>query len=198
MQILKIVETVKEDNKDVLMINIAYPQLIDDCKLKKKFNHLYAMQAMQFRSYILNKLAPIAKEKCGVENFNKFGASLTFTQTYNDNKFISMFSDVIIYNGKITAKKRITYVWDKDYCCIVKLKNLYKLNKEFKNVINEYKSLSNDQNTYILQKLDTNHFCLEKTGIVLFQNTDKIFLSNQPFISCTIPYKAIEKFKVNF
>lgn len=111
-------ELTAPDGNIVLRINLRYPDII--CPKKDPLNinavSFYKRLAEGFGTYARTELykSALAEYKRAPEGFNAFSAVMRWEKTLENEKYISLFLDISVFNGgNIPFTERKTQVWDR-------------------------------------------------------------------------------------
>lgn len=202
----------KYDNIEMLTLNIKYPIIntYNNPCAKEKINNQICMQVDEYFKYASNTLynQAIDTYKDSLKNdfpFRGYEAYMTYTITYNDNCFLSLYSDKYEFTGGAHGNTiRTSNTWelctgeniylyrffkpDTDYTRMVTQEMTAQAEKNLKEnpliYFDEYKDL-------IIKNFNRNSFYMSPKGIIIYYQQYDIAPYSTGIVEFIIPYEEI-------
>lgn len=125
-------ESVCIDKDNCVQINIKYPQARGKNEVfTKRFNKFYEEIATAFYSFSKGKLAKMAHREGQKEDSNKvpYGAVMTFSVSFQSEKYISVIIDISLFDTKNTKCKRFCNIWSTESAAVLQAKSFLKCDR---------------------------------------------------------------------
>ncbi|MDF2866427.1 MAG: hypothetical protein K0R72_1245 [Clostridia bacterium] len=194
-------------------VNIEYPiiTLAKDPNVQKKINIHFIKVANEFYNYALNTLLPNAIEQYEASikqdyPFNPYEAFMKYTLTLNDNCTLSTYYDQYEYTGGahgMTIRSSDTFNLQNGN--IIKLKDLFKENPDYKNMIIKEIQIQADKNlaenpgiyfdnykALISENFNENNFYLTQKTINFYYQQYDIAPYSSGIVTFAIPYENLK------
>lgn len=200
----------KYKNTVILTYKIEYPEIISSNyeKGKNEFNEYNKNKALSFEKYIKEKLLTEAKEVYDYNLANGypimvFEAILTYTITFNENQFISLYYDQYEFTGGAHGNTiRTSQTWNLEIAKLLPLSYFYPDNPYYAiNILNNINKQIKEQiasgNNYyfdnycelILETFKLENYYLTKDALAIFFQQYDIAPYSSGIPVFYIPYK---------
>ncbi|HBR32273.1 MAG: hypothetical protein PHD46_03380 [Eubacteriales bacterium] len=118
-----------EDGRVLLHINITYPSFIlkDKDKLKTNAQPFYEKSANNFLRFAEGELCERAKTLAKKENFRPLGAVMRYTNSFENKRFLSVYTDISVFDGENGQNQlRTSQFWNKDKGFILSFNDVFR------------------------------------------------------------------------
>lgn len=202
----------KYDNIEILTLTIEYPivNIYDNPHAEKKINNQIRMEVDEYFKYASNILygQAVNSYKDSLENnfpFDSYEAYMRYTITYNDNCFLSLYTDIYEFTGGAHGNTtRISNTWDlcsgeniylsdffepyTDYVHLITQEIIRQARENLKENPGIY---FDDYEDLIIEKFNPDSFYMSPTGITIYYQEYDIGPYSTGIVEFTIPYVKI-------
>lgn len=180
-----------ENGKVIVVSNITIPEMTKEYEC---VGNLYSEIAENFEKYIKREIVKKSSEKSKNDGFKPYGCVLKYSNTFENEKYLSLIIDSHIFDGvKKSPTVRMPQVWSKSEKRIMCFRDFYsradrdrlisffeeEASKRQSEGIGEYKD---GFVSLIRSKTDFSRFYLVKEGVAFFYPSGVISDNNYPVV----------------
>lgn len=182
-------------------IKLTLPRLNEDgCALEKNFSSYYGNLKRGFDKYVNAFLAPSAAKRQGAP----YGASVNTVLCCETDRLLSLYTDVLLSDGKGTRQGRRAVLWDKSTGNVIDPKNLFVkgAKKRIISLLQEELQLKSEKSAVplygdALSKLKSQfkweNFYLSPDSVIFFCEGNVLCQGYVPY-PIPVSYKRLEEF----